>query len=147
MKLKCGSMPNVTATRPNTGGASVECYWAAERRRCSEEAKMRNPLNFAGVPQTRQPISAINGRKFTILWWHVEETLLFKKFCFWLSIHALVAKYIAQQSCAMVRRWRIFACSISASRMQHISQLHSKFAQRPHHVWKYGRHPIWDRWE
>jgi len=27
----------------------------------------------------------------------------------------------------------------------HISELHSKFALRPHHVWKYGRHPISDR--
>ena len=35
----------------------------------------------------------------------------------------------------------------SASRMQHISDLHSKFALRPHHVWKYGRHPISDRWD
>jgi len=25
--------------------------------------------------------------------------------------------------------------------MQHISDMHSKFALRPHHVWKYGRHP------
>jgi len=24
----------------------------------------------------------------------------------------------------------------------HISDMHSKFALRPHHVWKYGRHPI-----
>jgi len=29
----------------------------------------------------------------------------------------------------------------SASRVQHISDMHSKFALRPHHVWKYGRHP------
>jgi len=28
--------------------------------------------------------------------------------------------------------------------MQHISDMHSKFALRPHHVWKYGRHPISD---
>jgi len=28
--------------------------------------------------------------------------------------------------------------------MQHISDLHSKFALRPHHAWKYGRHPISD---
>jgi len=28
------------------------------------------------------------------------------------------------------------------SRVQYISDLHSKFALRPHHVWKYGRHPI-----
>jgi len=27
----------------------------------------------------------------------------------------------------------------SASRVQHVSDLHSKFALRPHHVWKYGR--------
>ena len=32
----------------------------------------------------------------------------------------------------------------SASRMQHVSDLHPKFALRPHHVWKYGRHPICD---
>jgi len=25
--------------------------------------------------------------------------------------------------------------------MQHVSDLHPKFALRPHHVWKYGRHP------
>jgi len=35
----------------------------------------------------------------------------------------------------------------AASRVQHISDLHSKFALRPHHVWKYGRHPICDRWD
>jgi len=26
----------------------------------------------------------------------------------------------------------------SASRVQYISDMHSKFALRPHHVWKYG---------
>jgi len=25
--------------------------------------------------------------------------------------------------------------------------MHSKFALRPHHVWKYGRHSISDRWD
>jgi len=33
----------------------------------------------------------------------------------------------------------------SPSRVQRVSDLHSKFALRPHHVWKYGRHPISDR--
>jgi len=32
-----------------------------------------------------------------------------------------------------------FASCISASRVQHVSDLHPKFALRPHHVWKYGR--------
>jgi len=34
-----------------------------------------------------------------------------------------------------------------ASRVQHISDLHSKFALEPHHMWKYGRHPICGRWD
>jgi len=35
----------------------------------------------------------------------------------------------------------------SASRVQHVSDLHPKFALRPHHVCKYGRHPICDGWD
>jgi len=30
----------------------------------------------------------------------------------------------------------------SASHVQQVSALYLKFALRPHHVWKYGRHPI-----
>jgi len=56
------------------------------------------------------------------------------------------APTVARQGCAMVRRWRFFASFLRpvfpVSRMQHISDLHSKFALGPHHVWKYGRHPI-----
>jgi len=51
----------------------------------------------------------------------------------------------ARQSCAMVPKWRLCASCIFSSRVQHISDMHSKFALRPHHVWKYGRHPISDR--
>jgi len=40
---------------------------SSERRRCSNEAKMRNPLKFAGVPQTHQQISAVSAPKFAIL--------------------------------------------------------------------------------
>ena len=55
------------------------------------ERKTRNPLKFAGVPQTGKPISAVSRPKFVILWGHLEDMLLFNKF-FRLSIHALVAK-------------------------------------------------------
>jgi len=47
---------------------------------CSNAAKTRNPLKLAGVPQTAEPISAVSGPKFTILWGHVEEVLLFNSF-------------------------------------------------------------------
>jgi len=40
-----------------------------------------------------------------------------------------------------------FLCPVfTASRVQHVSDVHSKFALRPHHVLKYGRHPICDSW-
>jgi len=38
--------------------------WPPERRRCSNESKTRNLLKFAGVPQTRQRISDVNGPLF-----------------------------------------------------------------------------------
>jgi len=47
---------------------------------CSNAAKTRNPFKFAGVPQTRQQISAVSMPKFTILSGHVEEVLLFNNF-------------------------------------------------------------------
>jgi len=60
---------------------------------------------------------------------------------------------IARQSCAsvMVPRWRFLATllrpAFPASRMQQVSDLHLKFTLRPHHVWKYGRHPMYGRWD
>jgi len=53
--------------------------------------KTRNPLKSAGVPQTRQQISAASRPKFAILYGHVGEILLFNNF-FRLSMRALIAK-------------------------------------------------------
>jgi len=43
----------------------------------------------------------------------------------------------------MVCRWRIFGDILRpvfpASRVQHVLDLHLKFAVKPHHVWKYGK--------
>jgi len=67
----------------------------------------------------------------------VEEVLLLNNFFLVLDS----CENIARQSCAMVPDgdfWRLFASCILASRVQHISDMHSKFALRPHHVWKYG---------
>ena len=64
-------MPNVMATLSNIGGATVQRrnVWLTPTTRvlCSNAAKTRNPLRFAGVPQTRQQVSAASGPKFTIL--------------------------------------------------------------------------------
>ena len=116
---------------------------------CSNAAKTRNPLKFAGVPQTNKTISVARG-PFTILWGHVEEIWLLKKF-FPIVNTCLSCEDIARQSCGMVPRWRLFGDflrpAFSPSRAQHVSDLHTKFALRPHHVWKHGKHPISNRWD
>ena len=121
---------------PNTGGPR------------SNAAKTRNPLKFAGVPETTGPISAASGPKFTILCEHVEEVLLLKHFFFLIVDTFLNCEDIARQSCAMMPRWRFFDDFLRpvfvASSAQHVSDLRLKFALRPHLVCKYCRHPICD---
>ena len=112
-----------------------------ECRACSNVAKTRNPLKFAGVTQTRQRISAVSRPKFAILWGRVEEVSMFNKF-FPIVDTCVSCEDTARQICAMVPKWRFLRPVSAESCVQHISDLHSKFALRPHHVWKYGRHPI-----
>jgi len=142
-------MPNVMAALPNIGGALCSTPQSlltpTIRVPCSNATKTRNPLKFTGVPQTRQQILAASGPKF--ISGYVEEVLLFNRF-FPIVDTCLSCEDIVRQSCTMVPRWRIFGDFLGpafpASHVQHISDLHSKFALRPHHVWKYGRHPIPD---
>jgi len=79
------------------------------------------------------------------------EILLFNKF-FLIVDMCLSYEDIARQSCVMVPRCRIFGDFLGpafpVSHVQHISDLHSKFAlRRPHHVWKYGRHAVSNCWD
>ena len=146
-------MPNVMVDLPTIGGAlcSTRKVWLALTTwlPTSNAAKTRKPLKLAGVPQTTGPISAASRPKFTILWGHLEEVLLLNKFfCY---CRYMPCEDIAWRSCTKLRRWRLFRDflrpAFSASRVQHVSDLHPKFALRPHHVWKYGRHLISDRWD
>ena len=111
---------------------------------CSNAAKTRNPMKFAGVPQTPEPFSAVSGSKFTILSGHVEEVLVLKKFFFGFSIHALVARIWPDKVVRWYRDSDFLRPVFAASRMKRISDLHSKFALRPHRVPKYGKDPISD---
>ena len=139
-------MPNVMVALPNTGGALCSTpqslAGANHQMPCSNAAKTRNSLKFAGVSPTRQQISAVSMPKFTILRGHIEEVLLFNKFFSdcrhipQLRRHSPTKLFDGAEMAIFLR------FVFSASRMQHISDMHSKFALRPHHVWKYGRHPI-----
>ena len=103
-------MPNVMATRPNIDGAlcSTLRSWLTPITTvpCSKTAKTQNPLKFAGVSQTNEPISSVGGPKFTISAGHVQ-VWLFNNF-FPIVDTCLSCEDTARQSCAMVPRWRFF---------------------------------------
>jgi len=68
-------MPNVMATLPNTGGtlcsmpqSLADTLYKTTTVLCNNAAKTQNPMKFAGVPQTPEPISAVRGPEFAILW-------------------------------------------------------------------------------
>jgi len=145
-------MPNVMVALPNIGGALYSTPQSLAdahytRVSCSNAAKTRKPLKLEGMPQTRQQMSAVSSPKFTILWGHVEEVSMFNDFFFGLSMHASAAKIQPDKVVRWCQNGDFLPPVFSASSVQHISDVHSKFALRPHHVWKYGSHPISDRWD
>ena len=145
-------MPNVMVALPNIGGALcsppqslADAHYLLP---CSNAAKTRKPLKVAGVSQTPETISAASRPKFTILWGYVQEIVPLNKFFSNFRYMPQLRRYSSTKLCdgAQMAILGDFQRPVfSASRMQHISDLHSKFALRPHHVWKYGRHPISDR--
>jgi len=97
-----------------------------------------------------------NGSQLLVGWSSPYYGDMWRRYCCLTSFFPIVdiclsCEDIARQSCGMVPRWRLFGdflrALFSASRAQHISDLHSKFTLRSHHVWKYGRHPISDCWD
>ena len=114
---------------------------------CSNTAKTQKPLKFAGVPQTRQQISAVSRPKVTILWGHVEKVSVFNKFFSDCRYIPQLRRYSPTKVVWWCQNGNFWGPVFSASRVQHISDMHSKFALRPHHVWKYGRHTISDHWD
>ena len=72
---------------------------------------------------------------------HVEEVLLFNMLFSDCRYMPYLRRY-SRTNFAMMSKWRFLAIILrpvfSASRVQHISDMHSKFALKPHHVSKYG---------
>jgi len=78
---------------PAQEAAKHRAVWLAsgKRRRCSDEAKTRNPLKFAGVPKVSnrsQPLVVRSSPYCGDMW----RRCCYLKAFFRLSIHALVAK-------------------------------------------------------
>jgi len=98
----------IYCTSSGDGRTSCKVWLASgERRPCSNEAKTRNPLKLAEVPQTTGPISAASGPNSP----YCGE--IWRRYCCLTSIFPIVdaclsCDDIARQSCTMVLRWRIF---------------------------------------
>ena len=102
--------------------------------------------NLQGCPKLANRSQPLVGRSSP----YCEEDLLWRYCClasfFPIDDMCLNCENITRQSCAMVPRWWLFGeflgPAFPASGAQHISDLHSTVALGPHHVSKYGRHPI-----
>ena len=138
-------MPNVMAALSNTGGAlcSTPQFGCAVRL-----PRRQTRWNLPGCPKLTKRSQPLVGRSSPYC------KNMWGRYCCLTSFFPIVdaclsCEDIARQTCAMVRRWRFFASFLRrlfpASRVQHISDLHSKFALGSQHVWKNGRHPICGR--
>ena len=146
-------MPNVMVALPNIGGAlcSTPQSLAGTPYYCRCRAvtlrRRETHSNLEGCPKLVNRSQPLVGRSSPYCgdMWRTHCCLT----SFFPTVDTcLSCEDIARQSCAMVPRWPFLATFLrpvfSASRLQDVSDLHPKFALRPHHVWKYGRHPICD---
>jgi len=102
--------------------------------------------NLQGCPKftnTSQPLVGRSSPYYDNMWKRYRR---FSSF-FRLLIHALAAKIQSEKVVQWCQNGDFLHSVFSASDVQHISDMHSKFALRPHHVRKYSRHPISDCWD
>jgi len=108
-------MPNVMAALSNIGGALcstpqrlADAVTPTTRVPCSNAAKTRNPLKFAGVPRTNETISAAiySGPSSPYCEDKCGGGIAVEQFFFPIVDACLSCEDIAPQSCAMVPRWR-----------------------------------------
>jgi len=113
-------------------------------------SRCKTRWNLLGCPKLPNQSQPLVGQSLI----YCED--MWRRYCcltsFFLTVDTcLSCEDIAKQSCAMVLRWLIFGHFLhpvfSASHVQHVSHLHSKFALRTHHAWKYGKHPMCDGWD
>jgi len=147
-------MPNVMVALPNIGGASVQRrkVWLTPTTTCRAVTLPRRETRWnlqrcLELPNRSQPLVGRSSPYCGDMW----RTYRCLKSFFPIVDTCLSCEDVARQSWTMVPRWRFLATSLRpafpASRMQQVSDLHLKFALRPHHVWKYGRHPIYGHWD
>ena len=119
------ALPNIGGALCSTPQSLADAHYYMP---CSNAPKTRNLLKFAGVPQTRQQISAVSRPKYTILPGHVEEVglLLLNKFFSDCRHMPSLRRYSPTKLCdgTQVAIYCDFLRSVfSASRVQQVSDL------------------------
>jgi len=144
-------MPNVMAALPNIGGtlcSTPQVGWCPLIDcRAVTLPRRETRWNLQGCPKLAnrsQPLVGQSSLYYEDMWRRYQ---CLTSFFFQLPIQALAAKIQPDKVVQWCQNGDFLHPVFSASRVQHISDMHSKFALRPHHVWKYGRHPISDRWD
>jgi len=103
----------------------------------SNAAKTWKPLKLQGCPILANRSQLLGGRSSSYY-----EDMWGRYWCltsfFRLSIHASAAKTELDKVVQWCQNGNFLRPVSSASSVQHILDMHSKFALRPHHVWKYG---------
>ena len=136
-QLECGPMPNVMAALPNIGGAlcsTPQSGWHPLLECCAVMLPRRETRwNLQGCPKLAngsQPLVGQSSPYYEDMWRRYRCLTSF----FRLSIHSLAAKIQPDKVVRRCQNGDFLHPVFSASRLQHISDMHSKFALRPHHV-------------
>ena len=106
--------------------------------------------NLQGCPKLANRSQPLVGRSlpyYEDMWRRYRRLTSLTSFFFRLSIHVSAAKIQPDRVVRWCQNGDFLRPVFSASHVQHISYMHSKFALRPRHMWKYGGHPISDRWD
>jgi len=165
-QLECGPMPNVMAAQPNIGGAFCESSvipLLVPRRKvwltpaagvpCStlpiyENARLGRKVNFAPgkIPSRGKNPSPPKKKLYSV---PAQETAKDRAKFGWppMSDVAAVTKPRREtgKKYAGAPQTRQQIPALSGPKFAILCEHISKFALRPHHIWKYGKHPISDR--
>jgi len=142
-------MPNVMATLPNIGVAlcSTPQSLADTHYQCRAVTLPRRETrwNLQGCPKLTKRSQPLVGRRSPYCGDMLRRCSCLTSF-FPIVDTCLSCEDIdiARQSCGIMPRWRLFGDFLRhvfpASRTQHVSDLHSKFALRPQ--WRQWRQPL-----
>jgi len=102
--------------------------------------------NLEGCPKLAnrsQPLVGRSSPYYQDIWRRYQCLTVF----FWLPIYALAAKIQPDKVVRWCQNGDFLHPVFSVSCVQPISDMHPKFALRPRHVWKYGRHTVSDCWD